>query len=41
MSVGVQGESSKDLEVFFAKSRVDLDFPVLRHARQVETNKGF
>jgi hypothetical protein len=33
MSIGVEGESSKDLEVSFAKSRVDLDLPVLQHAR--------
>jgi hypothetical protein len=33
MSIGVEGESSKGLEVSFLKSSVDLDFPVLRHAR--------
>jgi hypothetical protein len=33
VSIGVEGESLEDLEVSFAKSRVDLDFPVLQHAR--------
>jgi hypothetical protein len=32
MSIGVERESSKGLEVSFLKSGVDLDFPVLRHA---------
>jgi hypothetical protein len=33
VSISIEGESSEDLEVSFAKSRVNLDFPVLRHAR--------
>jgi hypothetical protein len=33
MSIGVEGESSKGLEISFEKTSVDFDFPVLRHAR--------